>query len=960
MLIILVRKILNNKWMVLSLLIGSILTVAMVSSVPIYTNGVLQRMLVKDLESYQQNYGGFPGRLSIKSKLHYYSNDGNDRIDAYIWFDNRVVKFPEELGVPVIVKNKSLIADNLLAIPEIQREEKPKTRFFKFEGITDFEKHADIIHGRMFSAKMDGDIIEAVITEKALDNLDLRLDEVYLVKDFLNEDKVLCKVKIVGTFTMKDPGDLYWFDGLWNYDESFIIDYSLFNRFFIETGKETEGAYLTEARWNYGLDYHKIKIEHIDGILSAYQEQLRWIKKYTAILETRLPLIPILEEYQKREKRLSITLWVLQVPILLMLAFYMFMVAQLIVKNEENEIAVVKSRGSSSLQVFLSYFFESLLLAGIAFLTGPPLGLFICRILGLSNGFLEFVQRTALPVELSKEAYIYSLIALALFIVSMLLPAYLSSRTSIVLYKQQKVRGRKTPVWKRYFLDLVLLAIAGYGLYNYKMRKITQIFTGVSGTDLAIDPLLFLISTMFILGAGLVFLRIYPLLVNLVFWVGKKVWTPALYASFIHVGRSSGQEQFLMLFLILALSLGIFNANAARTLNRNIEEKVMYDVGADIAIKAKWDTNKVSFGSDMLGVGMMGETGGGIGVGGDDGPVEYIEPPFEQFEKLSGVELATKVFRKSNIELRSIAGISYNVDLIGIIPDEFGKVSWLRPGLLPYHWYNYLNLLAESPTAFLASRSVQEKYKLREGDSIYITWEGQTYLEGYIYAFVDYWPTFNPNLKTPKGEPRDLIVANFSYIQAKMSLEPYEVWIKRKPGATDTEVYNDIQEKKIELTDIKFTKNEIIKKKNDPMLQGTNGALTMGFVITMLISAIGFLIYWVLSIRSRALQFGIFRAMGLSMRNIVIMLIFEQLLISGMAVLMGIIIGGLTCDLFIPLIQIAYSVEELALPFKVFAYGGDYIKIYSIVGMMLLSGITILGILVSKININQAIKLGED
>ena len=47
---------------------------------------------------------------------------------------------------------------------------------------------------------------------------------------------------------------------------------------------------------------------------------------------------------------------------------------------------------------------------------------------------------------------------------------------------------------------------------------------------------------------------------------------------------------------------------------------------------------------------------------------------------------------------------------------------------------------------------------------------------------------------------------------------------KEKPDTTDTQVYNDIKERKL-ITNIKFTKNEIIKKKNDPMLQGTNGAL---------------------------------------------------------------------------------------------------------------------------------------
>ena len=952
MFIILVRKIINNKWMVLCLLIGSIITVAMVSSVPIYTNGVLQRMLTQDLESYQKTNGAFPGRYSIKGKLHYYTESEDERVKAYNWFDERIIEYPKQLDVPVIIENKSIIADNLVAVPEVQREEKPKTRFFKFESIDAFTKHASIINGRMFSNEMKDGIIEVVVTEKAFDDLDLRMDEVYLVNDFLEEDVMLCKVKVVGTFTNKDPADLYWFDGLWNYEESFLMDDTLFNEMFVDSKKPK----LTEVRWNYALDYHKIKIENIGNILSSYDTQFRWFKKYTAVLDARLPIIPILEEYQKREEKLSLTLWVLQVPILLMLAFYMFMVAQLIVKSEENEIAVVKSRGSSSLQIFASYLMESILLGGIAFITGPPIGLYICKILGLSNGFLEFVQRTSLPVELSKTAYSYSLIALGLFIISMLLPAYLSSRTSIVLYKQGKARKRKTTVWKRYFLDILALAISGYGLYSYKMRTLTQVLTGISGTDIAIDPLMFLISTLFILGAGLVFLRVFPYIVSFIFWLGRKIWSPTLYASFLHVGRSGGQEQFLMLFIILAISLGVFNANAARTLNRNIEEKLRYDIGADITITAKWDTNQISFGGDPT----MGAGAEGIGTGGGSTPIEYIEPPFEQFIKLDGVELATKVFKKSNVEMKSVAGNSYNVELLGIIPDEFGKVSWVRDGLMPHHWYDYLNLLAESPTAFLVSSSSKEKYKLKEGDSIYLTWKGQTYLEGYIYAFIDYWPTYNPNLKNQKGQPIDFIVANYSYISAKMSLEPYEIWIKRLPDVTDTQVYNDILEKEIDLTEIKFTNNEIIKQKNDPMLQGTNGALTMGFVITMLISTIGFLIYWILSIRSRALQFGIFRAMGLSMRNIISMLISEQILISGLAITMGIIIGGITCDLFIPLLQMAYSVEEMALPFKVFANGADYIKVYAIIGTMLISGIAILTILVSRININQAIKLGED
>ena len=48
------------------------------------------------------------------------------------------------------------------------------------------------------------------------------------------------------------------------------------------------------------------------------------------------------------------------------------------------------------------------------------------------------------------------------------------------------------------------------------------------------------------------------------------------------------------------------------------------------------------------------------------------------------------------------------------------------------------------------------------------------------------------------------------------------------------------REKGIQIESITDTSQELIKAKNDPMLQGTNGALTLGFVVTMSVSTIGF------------------------------------------------------------------------------------------------------------------------
>ena len=58
-----------------------------------------------------------------------------------------------------------------------------------------------------------------------------------------------------------------------------------------------------------------------------------------------------------------------------------------------------------------------------------------------------------------------------------------------------------------------------------------------------------------------------------------------------------------MLFIILTLSIGIFNANAARTLNNNIEEKIRYSIGADLNIMAHWESNEVPTASSSMGGG---------------------------------------------------------------------------------------------------------------------------------------------------------------------------------------------------------------------------------------------------------------------------------------------------------------------------------------------------------------------
>ena len=74
----------------------------------------------------------------------------------------------------------------------------------------------------------------------------------------------------------------------------------------------------------------------------------------------------------------------------------------------------------------------------------------------------------------------------------------------------------------------------------------------------------------------------------------------------------------------------------------------------------------------------------------------------------------------------------------------------------------------------------------------------------------------------------------------------------------------------------------------------------------------------------------------------------------------GAAVGKLTAKLYMPLIQLAYAASDNALPLQVVSRSGDMARIAIVVGVMLAVCLTVLGVLISRMKIAQALKLGED
>lgn len=923
---ILLRKMRNTKWMVLCLFIGFLMAAGMMSTVPIYMDASLQRMLVKDMEEYQVETGTYPGIYSVEKTMAA-GTTTQAQIDLINQLPDAIQNQVNQVGISP-ANQKTVVYDNLLYLIRGGNADGNTSTRLKMVGMTDISDHIKITKGRMYcdgGVAEDG-VYEVIIAEPAIKSLGIVYGNEYEVTA-VDTAKERVKVRIVGVYEQLTDNDTYWSETMSPYVNAVMTDFDCFVNTMLPQGTVS----LSDIFIRYALDYQSIDMNSIGSIVSALGED--FAEYADAGYEFDMPMYNTLVGYQERAAKLTQILWVLQIPVMVMLASYLFMVSQLNVEQEKNEIAVFKSRGASSGQVFALYAMEAGALGLITLVVAPLIGLFLCQFLGVSNGFLEFVNRTGIAAKVTGTAVLYALIAVVIFFATTMIPIIPASKLTIVQYKQSKTKVVKMSLWEKCFVDVALIAASAVFLFIY----IDHLNSGSADyvTNGEIDPLIFVFATAFVMGMGLLFIRLYPYLLRLIYTIGKPFWTPSQYMAITTVARSQGgKERFLMLFLVITFSFGLFSANTARAINNNKEDRIYYSNGADITLSEYW-TETSSTDEEVT-------------------TVNYTATDFTRYEKLAGVEQATKVLKNNKAKFIYDKQTTEDVMLMAIEPDRFAQVAWFRNDLLPVHWYNYCNALTDYKSGILISKSLADLYEVELGDEIAMKWSGNDFVSATVLAVVDYWPGINPN-DTP-----NFVVMNYNYCYTETQLEPYEVWLKLADGATSEELYADITATRLPIESLTDSSQLLIAEKNEPQLQGMNGALTLGFIIIMIMTIIGFLIYWILSIKSRTLQFGILRAMGVTFKEIIGIIGYEQILVSGVSIAVAFVIGGVASDLFVPLFQMMYDVVDQIPPFFVSAAGSDYIKIYAIIVLMLGGGFAIFGHIIKKININKALKLGED
>ncbi len=935
------QKLIHKKWMVVCLLIGNILLAAIASSNPMYQEAALEKTLNSKYAAYIEETNQYPGVVQFEAAM----NVGKGHEAEYATMEKLAKSGADKLGV----EQKYLVGfygTSKIRGEYVQsRGNKSSTKSMRIAAMSGLQDHVTILAGECYGdALLENNVVPVILSQRAMTKLDVVLgDEISLPK-LKNADGSDMHIKVVGVFDAKDYSDSYWVQSPSEYYMEMFMNPDLFQQMFINLDEQ---KFNITAEWNLIFDYEKIHPSEIQGLIRNTENLVDEGSgnRFSQVKEPEY--LDVLHEYQTTAKKVSTTLLILQIPVLALLLAFIFMISRQMLDLEQNEIALLKSRGSSRLQIIFIYFLQSAILSVSSSIVGVPLGYFLTKALGSTNGFLEFIQRKALHVRLSGDVFLYTLGAILVSIAFMVLPVIKDSNVTIVNVKHKK-NANGSNIFTKVYLDVIMLVVSLYGFYSFSQRETELMKSMLEGES--IDPFLFICSSLFIISASLVGLRLQPLLIKLVYYMGRKFWKPAFFASFLQIIRTRKKQGFMMVFLMFTVSLGIFNATVARTILSNSEKGIRYTTGADLVLQQPWEDNSLllQYYKEL--------------------ELTYMEPDFGVYENMEGVVSATKVYRDEEISTsykKKKGENEVKTTLMAIDTKSFGEtVSNFQTDLLPVHLNRYLNSMATKTDAVLLSMNYHTNYGMRLGDTISYKNEEGVQTEGVIYGFVDYFPGYVEQTHSLSEEDtlvtteNYLIIANLAQVQQVFGLRPYEVWLKT--DGSSQFIYDYAKKNNITYTTFEDVSAKLVDVKNDALFQGTNGILTMSFIVILILCCTGFLIYWILSIRQRELLFGVFRAMGMTKREIIQMLINEQIFSSGVSIIIGTVIGLLASKMFVPLVQIFYASTDQAVPLEVVNKTLDMVRLFSIIGIVIVVCMVVLGKLISKINISQALKLGED
>ncbi|MCE5260237.1 MAG: ABC transporter permease [Chloroflexi bacterium] len=941
-------RLVNDAALTLSLLFGWVVFVAFISAIPIYSDAVNQKLLAKELSNQ-------PGRAPSYGFYFHYAGGSSTGAswENYTALNEYMANnLPGQLGLPRQVNMHFANSSTFQLFPEnSEYSQRQMLGRFALGFVRDLDQRVHIIEGEMPSVNQSAeDGLQVLVSLSQASKLGLQVGDRLKLFDAgsstaaVPRPRVEQLVVIVGIWDVNDAQDPFWYISPSAFDEVLLLPEGAYSALASSNRLPT---LLYNIGWYQTYDGARIRSQNVPGFLgriSAAQARVS-----SLLSGTNLDVSPVaaLVRYQRVASSQAVQLVLFLIPFIGLVIYFIVLVASGAVQRQRLEIAMLKSRGSSSSQVFGLYVLQALLMAIIALILGPILGRLIAKGIGATYAFLSFRTRESLNVAITPTAIEYAVVGLVIAMLATVLPALSASRQTVVGARHDTSRRARAPFWQRFYLDLILMGLAIYAYYVLKQQGFLVGLMQMGDTQSPFtNPLLFLAPSLFIVAFSLLAVRLFPLLIRLPAWISSQMNGVSLLLALRNLTNSGYAHTGLLLILLLTTSLGTFTASAARTMDDNVESQIRYKVGADVVL---------SEASGLLSQ-VEAEPAAkeeGTTTAATPEPV-YLVQPVEEHLNADGVTAVARVGRfKGSARLGSSFGTG---TVLGIDRLDYPKVGYYRRDFTPNSLGDLMNRLAMQYDGIIVSRDVLDKSGLQIGDTLPIQGLISSSSQAVLFTIVgvmDYWATAYP-------ADGSFFVANLEYIfEQTGGVKPWEVWLEVDDSVDYEALSASVENLGYVIIGGTDARAQLDEAQRRPERTGLFGFLSVGFIFTIALSMLAQIIYALLSFRQRFIQFGMIRAIGLTSRQLAVSLSTELALITIMGVGVGLVGGLVTSRLFIPFLQVGYTATDLVPPYMVNIAWGDIIE--AVAAILVTSLLTNAGVIyfLSRIRVFEALKLGE-
>lgn len=718
--------------------------------------------------------------------------------------------------------------------------------------------------------------------------------------------------RVAGIWQATDPKDGYW---LTDPDQSLQDALLVRRQDYIALVEPFLPVKVRAATWRVTLDESLANPadgrKYVAGLASAPI----LIDRYLPGARVTTPALP-LEKFVNRQTNLTTLLLGFNVPGLGFLLYFLILTSVVIAYWQRREVSMLVSRGMGRLTVLNFTFVEALILFVIGAPLGLAFGIALARAMGYVASFLVFDDRPPLPVSWLGINWQLVLLTLGIVMLARLWSAAVVSRDSAISQEREHVRPRLGPFWYRNYLDLLLIIPTAYAYDQLSKTGSLGRLVQDRPEDLFQDPLLVLVPALFIVSIGLIGMRPFPLLMRLLDVAARhSVWLP-LHLALRQLSRQSHTYINPLLLVIVSLALGVYTFSMAASLDKWLQDRIYYNIGADVTLQPFLETASLR----------------------EEAGADWI-PPIDEYASVSGVAAATRVGNyTADIRMpdKSIRGRFLALDR-----SDFPTVAWFREDLASESLGALMNRLALSGPNVLVSEQFFVDNLLSIGsriDILVLTDFGASIREQFVVAGIyKHFPTVYADEVVVVGNMDYL----FSYFPVTM---PHRIWLRLQPGVASAAVLQAIPvETGVDAIQRVGADEQLSRERAQTERVGVFGTLTVSFVMSALMAALGLLTYSYASLNDRLFQFSVLRAIGMRRASLAGQVLLEYAILITYGAVVGVLVGSYAAQLFVPLFRVGSGANAPLPPLLPIIAGSEILPlVLGFAGLMIVLELVVL------------------